>query len=303
MQFFLFCFGVACIGVYQAFAGYYRYTAADMFPPTQRGKAISTVLSGGVIAAVIGPFLATAVKDTTSVEFAGSYALVAVLALLSCTILTLLGIDRPAPATADAAVKGDLVPRTLTQIARRPVFVCGVIGSCTGYFVMSSLMTAAPIAAEHLGHSMEDGEHVIQFHMAGMYATAFMSGPLTRRIGAAWTMLLGALVSALGVVCAMLDLSVTHFMIALGLVGVGWNLMFVAGSALVANSYLPHERSVVQGVGEIFTLGGSAIGALAAGPLLTTLAWAPMNGVMLVPLAISVCAASGYLFTSRSHAV
>ena len=306
-QFVLFCIGIACIGVYQAFAAYYRYAAADIVPPEQRGKAISTVLSGGVIAAVVGPFLATAVKDIAPVEFVGSYALVTVLALISICVLSLLTVGGPdAAATAglpaSAAAEG-LAPRTLKEIARQPLFVAGVVGSCAGYFVMTSLMTAAPIAAVRSGYTVHDGAQVIQWHMVGMYATALVSGPLTRKIGAGWTLLIGCCTSALGTVTAMTSLSHMNFMIALGLVGVGWNFMYVSGSALVANSYRLQERSVVQGVGEIFTLGGSAVGALTAGPVLDALSWEPMNAALLVPIAASALITVGYLYNSRTRNV
>ncbi|MEU4846176.1 MFS transporter [Streptomyces gilvosporeus] len=302
-RFVLFCCGIACIGVYQAFAGYYRYAAADIHPPEQRGKAISTVLSGGVIAAVIGPFLATTVKDVLPVEFAGSYALVTVLALISLGVLSLLTADGPAaptPATAGPGPEESGAPRTLKEIARQPVFLAGAVGSCVGYFVMTSLMTAAPLAAVRAGHTVHDGAQVIQWHMVGMYATAFVSGRLTRKIGAGWTLLIGGTISALGTAFAMAGPSHMNFMIALGLIGVGWNLMYVSGSALVANSYRPQERSVVQGIGEIFTLGGSAVGALSAGPVLNALGWAPMNAALLAPIAASALLTLAYLFRSRS---
>ncbi|MEU5081217.1 MULTISPECIES: MFS transporter [Streptomyces] len=305
-QFVLFCFGIACIGVHQAFAGYYRYAAADMFPPEERGKAISTVLSGGVIAAVAGPFLATAVKDLGPVEFTGSYALVTVLALISLGVLsTLTAEDTEAAAAAPSgpqAAAEDAAPRTLGQIAKQPVFLAGVAGSCVGYFTMTSLMAAAPIAAVRAGHSVHDGAQVIQWHMVGMYATAFASGPLTRSIGAGRTLLIGAAVSALGAATALTGLSHTHFMIALGLIGVGWNLMYVSGSALVAHSYRPRERSLVQGIGEVFTLGGSAVGALAAGPVLDALGWESMNAALLVPLAVSAVVTVAHLRAARPRA-
>lgn len=304
-QFVLFCLGIACIGVHQAFAGYYRYAAADMFPPEERGKAISTVLSGGVIAAVAGPFLATAVKDLGPVEFTGSYALVTVLALVSIGVLSMLTAGDTEAAAArprPGAAAEDVAPRALGQIMRQPVFLAGVAGSCAGYFTMTSLMAAAPIAAVGAGHSVHDGAQVIQWHMVGMYATAFASGPLTRSIGAGRTLLIGAAVSALGAVTALTGLSHMTFMIALGLIGVGWNLMYVSGSALVANSYRPQERSVVQGIGEIFTLGGSAVGALAAGPVLDALGWESMNAALLVPLAVSAVVTVAHLRAARPRA-
>ncbi len=301
-QFALFCVGVGLIGVYQAFAGYYRYAAADLFPAPQRGRAISTVLSGGVIAAVVGPFLATAVKDTLSVEFAGAYALVTVLALVSAGVLGLLRAGEPGRTAQHPQPDGDgeaeLERRPLSVIARQWVFVTGVLGAGVGNFVMTLLMTAAPIAAVHAGRTIGQGANVMQWHMVGMYATAFVAGPLTRRFGASGTLLLGGLVSTAGAGIATSSLSVTAFMSALALVGIGWNLMYVSGSALIASSYRLSERAAAQGVGEIFTLGGAAVGSLVAGPLVSALGWRPMAAWMLPLLAVSVLSTCGHLAAS-----
>lgn len=296
-SFVLFCLGVACIGVFQALAGYYRYTAADISPADQRAKAISTVLSGGILAAVAGPFLATAVSGVLPVVFAGSYALVTALGLASTAVVAFMTVDRAEKAAEKAVPAGD--PRTLKEIARQPVFLAGVAGAGAGYFTMTLAMTAAPIAASGSGHSVHAAASVIQWHMAGMYATAFVSGRLAAGIGAAQTVLAGVVVNAAGALIALSGSSHTHFTVALALIGIGWNLMFVSGTTLLASSYLPHERSVTQGVSEMFTLGASALGALTAGPLLSATSWPTVNAFLLVPLAISAVFAALHLVKKR----
>ncbi|MGW3108177.1 MFS transporter [Streptomyces sp. NPDC001100] len=295
-SFWLFCAGVSLIGIYQAFAGYYRYTAADISEPDRKSRAISTVLGGGIVAAVAGPFMATALKDVLPVEFAASYLLVTALALVSVGVTSLLSVDETPPSSTDAGDSTDAANsgeaavteaiRTLGKIARQSVFLTGVTGMCTGYLVMTSAMTGAPIASSEHSHTMAEGARMIQWHMVGMYGTAFFSGRLARRFGAAPTLLGGTLVTTAGTLAAVTGTTQTHFMVALALIGVGWNLMYVSGSTLLAASYRPEERSAVQGVGEVFTLGGSALGALAAGPLLAVIGWTHTNAVYLVPLAV-----------------
>lgn len=305
-EFALFCLGVGLIGVYQAFASYYRYAAADLYPIPQRGKAISTVLTGGVVAAIAGPLLATTVQHALGVEFAGAYALVTVLAVLSTAVLMFLpggAAVAPEPRDDTAAQPTPELPRPLMRIIRQPVFVTGLAGCAVGNLVMMLLMTAAPIAAVHAGHSVDQGAHVVQWHLEGMYATAFLSGPLTRRFGAARTLVIGTTVIGAGAVVASSGLSAMAFMIGLGLVGIGWNVMFVAGSALVAASYRPNERATVQGMGEVFTQGGGAAGALAAGPLLRAVSWPVLNVATLVPVGLTMLVAVLYLWQAarRSH--
>jgi predicted MFS family arabinose efflux permease len=299
--FVLFCLGVGCIGIYHAIAGYYRYAAADISPPGQRGRAISTVLSGGVLAAIAGPFLATATRNVLSAPFAGSYGFVTVLAVISMAVQSRLTLDAAAQpkAAACSAPTAENTTRTLGQIARQPTFIAGVAGCAIGYFTMISAMTAAPIAEIMERRTVSQGASIIQGHMVGMYATVFVSGRLVQRIGATWTLTIGTFVTSAAAVIATTGTSQVHFMVALTLFGIGWNLMYVSGSALLASSYRPLERTVVQGVGEVCTLGGSAVGALSAGSVLNLVGWTTMVALLLGPLCLALLAALWHFAASR----
>jgi MFS family permease len=308
-SFLLFCFGVGCIGIYQAFASYYRYTAADISAPKQRGQAISTVLSGGVVAAVAGPFIATSAKDVLRVPYAGSYLLVTLLALVSIGVLALLTVDKMVSASitsAKSAVDDGVQhqeSRPLGVIVRQLVFISGVAGTGIAAFSMNLTMTASPIAAMNHHHTVEQSAQIIQWHMVGMYATAFISGRLCQRIGPPWTLLAGTGVMALGAITGASGTSQHQFMLTLGLIGVGWNLMYVSGSALVAASYRPHESGRVQGIGEFCTLSSSAAGALSAALLLSLLGWSHLSAAVLLPLLVCLILTVSYLVSqsSRQH--
>lgn len=329
-DFALFCAGTACVGVFQGFATYYRYAAADDALPERRPRAISTVLAGGVLAAVAGPFIATAGRDLLATEFAGSYLLVTVLGVASMLVLLPLRLPRPGRAgdtaaddttdgtgdgTGDgtaaaagaggAAGAGDAAaapPRPMREVLTQRVFLTGVTGTTTGYFVMMLLMTAAPISAMSHHHTVEQGALVVQWHLVGMFAPSLLSGHVVERFGAAQTLLAGVGVSLGGAVMAMLGTSQTHFMVSLAAIGVGWNLMQVAGTSLVVQSYRAAEGARTQATAESATAVAAALGSLCAGVLLDAAGWRNLNVVALALLVPAGVLTVSYLSRARAAA-
>lgn len=286
-MFFLFAVGTLAVGIYQAFANYYRYAAADDVVADQRGRAISTVLAGGVLAAVGGPFLATAAKDVFLTEFVGSYVLVSVLAVGSGLILlSWRGGSRVGRLQPDSDELPDIAQPRFADIIRRSAFLVGVGGTALGYFVMMVLMTAAPIAAVSHHHTITQGAFIVQWHMVGMFAPALVSGWIIGRLGKTVALCAGIVMSAVGAIIDMSGSTQAHFMVALLLVGVGWNFMYVSGTTFIAGAYAARERARVQACAELLTMSGSALGALSAGALLAALGWTSLNTLVLVPLLV-----------------
>ncbi|BCJ31549.1 MFS transporter [Actinocatenispora sera] len=280
----LFCLGTALVGGYQAAAGYYSFAAADDAPTGKRGRAIATVLIGGVVAAVVGPFLATTGVHVLPVPFAGAYLLVTVLAVVSAGLLRLL---REPPAATPTDEPDTAGARPLREIMRTPRFVAGGVGGALAYLVMSLLMTAAPIAAVNHHHSVAQGASVVQWHLVGMFLPALVSGHLVQWLRPVPVLVDGILLSAAGAVVAATGTGVPTFMVSLILVGVGWNLMFVAATTLVAAAYRPSERVRTQTAAQTMARVASAAGSLSAGALLTGIGWDRTALLTLIPLAIA----------------
>ena len=178
-DFWAFCAGTALVGVFQAFAQYYRLAAADAVEPAAKSRAISVVMAGGVIAAIAGPALAAWSRDLFApVAFAGAYLMVALLALLSAALLWVGYRDAEAPAAAGETQAG-LPARPLREVARQPVFVAALANNVVGSVSMMFIMTAAPLACSH---GIGDGANIMQWHLVGMYAPAF-AGALIQRFG------------------------------------------------------------------------------------------------------------------------
>jgi MFS family permease len=280
-DFWLFCLGTAGVGAFQAFAQYYRLAAADSVPSSAKARAISTVLAGGVIAAVLGPALAAWSRDLLPILFAGSYLMVFALALASAALLAAGYRDVAMPAEAATAVGAPARP--LRAIVRQPIFLAAAANNVIGGAAMMLVMTAAPLAAVACGYGIDDGAHIIQWHLVGMFAPSFVAGRLIDRFGLAAVLFAGMVLNLACAAVAVATTSLVAFYVALLCLGIGWNFMFVGGTTLLARSYRPAERARTQGAAEMLRYAATVVATLAAGPLLQMGGWAVLN-ILLVPM-------------------
>jgi len=289
-SFWLFCAGTFVTGAYTGFGTFYRFAAADGARAEWKARAISLVLTGGVLAAVLGPELAKATVDLLAPHvFAGSFAALGVTTLLALALLQLLDIPPPAETAAGPA-------RPLGEIARQPVFVVAVASAMIAYGVMNLVMTATPLAMLACDHGFHDAATVIQWHALGMFVPSFFTGGLIRRWGVTPVMALGA---ALLAACAAVNLAgvaFANFWVALLLLGIGWNFVFVGASALVTESYRPAERAKAQALNDFLVFATVSATALASGALMHLGGWAPVN---LATLPFVAAAALAVLWLAR----
>ncbi len=231
-DFTLFCAGMAVLGAFMAFGGYYRFAAAELVPPEYSSRAIGWVTGGGVVAAFAGTWLSMLTENIRGLpEFSVSYVLISVTAALTVFLAVLL--RAPTPTKEECARCG----RPLWFIARQPEYVVAVIAAALGYFVMGLIMNATPLAMRAHLFTFGVTAFVIQWHVVAMFAPSFVTGSLISRLGVARVLLLGvALVS----VCVIISLSGTgrmHFWFALLALGVGWNFLYIGGTTLLTRTY------------------------------------------------------------------
>jgi MFS family permease len=278
--------GSVLIGVSSAFAQLYRFAAAEAVSPGERGRAISIVLGGGLVAAFLGPLLARATADLLAPRFAASYLAVPGLALVTALLVLALRLPEARSERAEGPA------RPVAAIVRQPVFLTAVASGMAGYGVMSLLMTGAPLAmTTHHGHGLADAAFVIQWHLVGMFLPAFFAGWLVRRTGEPATILLGIAASAASLVVAFAGVEVWHFWLALTLVGAGWSLMFVGGSTLVTQAFAGAERARAQAAHDFLVWTTVTVTSLSSGQLLHRQGWhavlataAPLLAVALAML-------------------
>lgn len=298
-DFWIFCLGTAGVGIFQAFAGYYRLAAADAVALEGKAKAISFVLAGGVAAAILGPLLASWTKDILPAMFAGSYLLVCALGVASVLLFALVFRDQRYTSHVEQ-FEGDARP--VRVVFMQPISWAALANNVIGGAIMMLLMTAAPLAAVGAGHTIDDGAGMIQWHLVGMYAPSLFAGALIRRFGLARILIAGMVLTAICPVIAVSSLQVPAFYVALLSLGVGWNFMFVGGTTLLAGSYLPVERAKIQGIAEMLRAAVTALTSLAAGPLLEWLGWKQLNLICL-PLVVVAVAMTAYWILDEKKAL
>jgi predicted MFS family arabinose efflux permease len=295
-SFWLLALGCGLVGMSSAFGQLYRFAAAEAVSPEKRSRAISLVLAGGLVASFVGPQLARVTADLFATPFVGSVLTVPLLALV--TVLFLAGLRLPAAVSGQAAGS----TRPLSAIARQPTFLAAVVSQMTGYGVMNLLMTGTPLAmTTYHGHGLRDAVFVIQWHMVGMFLPSFFTGALIQRIGERATILLGIAVNVASVAVAFTGFGVWQFWLALTLLGVGWNLMFVGGSTLVTRTYTSAERAKAQAANDFVIWTTVAVTSLSSGQLLHRHGWHAVVTTAAPLLALAVAAMLAGAWRARSE--
>ncbi|MES2877776.1 MAG: MFS transporter [Pseudomonadota bacterium] len=305
-DFVLFCVGTSCMGVFQAFAQYYRLAAADGVSLDRKSKAISLVMTGGVVAAVLGPLVAQWSRGAVPGNaFAGAYAVVTLLGLLSVLLLMWQYQDRfsvtKASHPSHAANESTLhePARPVRVILRQPIFIAALANNLIGYAVMMFIMTATPLAMLDCHYGIDDSVGVIQWHLVAMYAPSFFTGWLIQRYGVTFVLLMGTALCGLCVALAGMASTLDNFYAALLCLGLGWNFMFVGGTTLLARAYRPAEQGKAQAISEFSTFAATALASLCAGQLLSRLGWATMNVAVLPLLVLAAVATLSWAWRER----
>lgn len=280
-SFMLFCLGTFIAGFYTAFVHSYRFAAVDSASDSYKPRAISLVMVGGLMAAVIGPQTVIWTRDLAPhYPFATSFLALSALALLAIPVVAMLN----APAPARQASGG----RPLGQIMRQPRFITAVIAGLVSYGLMAFLMTAAPMAMVACGHSIGEAALGIQWHVLAMFGPSFFTGRLISRYGKDKITAAGLVMIAAAAVIGLSGITVLHFWAALVLLGVGWNFGFVGATAMVTECYRPEERTKVQAANDFLVFGSVALASLSSGKLLHLGGWDIVNWVVFPAVALAL---------------
>ena len=279
-NFWLVCAGTLVAGYYAANAGLYRFAAAELAQPAAREKAVSLVMAGGLIGAVLGPALAARTRDLAGAPFAGAYIALAGVAALALLLMAFLRF--PPVAEKEKAGSG----RSVLELLRQPAFLVAALAGGLGFGVMNLLMAATPLAMQMCGLPFSDAAFVLQWHVVGMFAPGFFTGHLIKRFGTLPVMAVGLALNALCIAIALSGVELHQFLVALFVLGVGWNFLFTGSTTLALTAYAPEERDRAQAVLNFFVFGTLAISSFASGVLVTTQGWTLLNLGSLVPVAV-----------------
>lgn len=278
-DFWLFALSLLLVGMSSGFTQKIRFAAADVSPSFYKPRAISWILAGGMISAIVGSQLAILAKDLLSpVLFAGSFAALIPIGLIAVGLLSLLKLPEPvAPTDGTKASTG----RPLKEIVLTQRFLTGMICGISTYALMTFMMTGAPLAmVVGCGFSPELATLGIQWHVLAMFAPSFFTGMLITRFGTEKVVAAGLIILIACAVVAHLGIALWNFWGALILLGAGWNFGFIGATAMIASSYRPEEADKVQGFHDIILFGSVALASFASGKVFAIYGWSVMNLVI-----------------------
>ncbi len=289
-QFWLFVLATFCIGTFTGFANYMRYAAAESVAPADKGKAVSFVMLGGVLAAVIGPNLARLSREwVQGAEFAGSYASVVGLYIVILLVCSFLKFEpaKPVVQTDNGQNAKQDTGMPIWQIARRPRYTVALLSGMLGYSVMSFVMTATPLAMDQNAFLFSDTAMVIQWHVLAMFAPSFVTGTLISRFGVMRILYCGVF---FGLLCIGINLTGTsfwHFFVALVCLGISWNFLFVGSTTMITDTYEEKEKNKAQALNDFSVFSMVTLASLSAGALQNIFGWQMVN-IGAIPLLLVI---------------
>ncbi|WP_114286064.1 MFS transporter [Candidatus Halocynthiibacter alkanivorans] len=286
----LFLLGSLFTGVYMSAQGFYRFAATDTASAEFRPKAISYVMSGGLVAAIIGPQLVkatlqpmdVAVLGASQVDYLGIYLAVIAINVVGSFVFFFLDIPTPEAPAKDAA-RG----RSRLELLRNPRVLVAIICAMVSYSLMTLVMTSTPLAVVGAGHGEMHAADIVSFHVLAMFIPSFFTGHLIARFGTERIITLGLVTLLTAGLIGLSGVSLMHFKGALVLLGLGWNFGFIGATTMLAGTHSPEERGRVQGMNDMMVFGFVTLASLASGALMNGMGSSAQDGWTAVNLAMA----------------
>ncbi|MGR3437501.1 MFS transporter [Salipiger abyssi] len=278
----IFLLGSLLTGTYMSAQGFYRFAAADTASEAFRPKAISYVMAGGLLAAVIGPQLVKLTANAFVIPFLGTYAAVIAVNLVGSVMFLFLDIPKP-PVPAHDAPKG----RSRWELLTTPRIAVAVICAMVSYALMNLVMTSTPLAVVGCGFETGDAANIVTAHVLAMYVPSFFTGHMIGRYGVEKVVALGLFILACAGGVALMGVELEQFFLALVLLGIGWNFGFIGATTMLAGAHEPHERGRMQGLNDLLVFGGVTMASLASGGLMNCSGGTAQEGWTAVNMAMA----------------
>ena len=276
-SFWAFTFSALCFGAVGAVVQQFRFVAMAAVPAVQTAVVAARLLLAGIVSAFLGPELTRLAAWWPQWGFAASFTGLALFFVLAGVVLWWFMPQQKAADSQQVAAA-----RPLHELLQQPVLWLAMLSAACAYGVMAYIMTATPLSmTEGMGYALSDAKWVIQSHIAAMFLPSLISGHLIRWAGHWWMIMTGLMVMVACLVIAWFDQTILHYWLGLVLLGLGWNLLFVAGTSLLSQCYRPAEATRVQGVNDLAVFGAQAIGALASGAVVLLIGW---QGLLLTTI-------------------
>jgi MFS family permease len=283
-SFYVLLVGSLLTGVYMSAQGFYRFAATDTASEAFRPKAISYVMAGGLISAIIGPQLNKLVQDAFVVPFLGTYLAVAALNLFG--MLLFLALDLPKGTKGQPVMANAPKARSRRELLRDPRIIVAVICGMVAYSLMNLVMTSTPLAVVGCGFTKNNANDIVSAHVLAMFAPSFFTGHLIARFGVEKIIATGLVILMGAGMVALSGVAIPNFFGALILLGIGWNFGFIGATTMLSSAHAPHERGVVQGMNDMIVFGMVTVASLASGGLMKCSGGTAVEGWDAVNLAM-----------------
>ncbi|MDA1286952.1 MAG: MFS transporter [Proteobacteria bacterium] len=284
----LFLLGSYFTGIYMSAHGFYRFAAVDTASEGFRPKAMSYVMAGGLVSAIIGPQLATASDLWLAVPIMGTYLTVVAINLTGFVLFLFLDIPTP-----EKPRIGALAGRTRLEMLKTPRILVAVIAAMVSYSLMNLVMTSTPLAVVGCGFDKVTAGHVVSAHVLAMYIPSFFTGHVIARFGAEKVVAIGLTILAAAGLVGLAGVDILNFYVALMLLGIGWNFGFIGASTMLSGAHSVEERGRIQGINDMIVFGCVTLASLSSGLLMncsgsTVVAgWTAVNLAMIPLLAFA----------------
>ncbi|MCZ8341461.1 MAG: MFS transporter [Leptospira sp.] len=287
-NFFWYTYGHLFFGLHQSFLQYLRFVAMESVSHSQRSTALSWILVAGIPAALFGPLVGLWGKDLVAEHlYLGCFLILGIVLVLQFLVISFL--PKPIQRFEEEVSHGTFnqSPRPFAYHFKNLGLWSSILSSAFGFGLMAMLMSAVPVAMKHHGHEMHASTLVLQWHVLGMYIPSFFSGILVKKIGAPQLILAGVIVLSLQVFSALQGTDFLPFAVSLILLGVGWNFMYVGGTNLLVEQYIPAEKNSIQAFHDIFVYSTATLSVYGAGYLEAKIGWHSLN-LVSIPFLIFV---------------
>lgn len=292
-SFALYCFAIGVIGVCLSGVQQFRFAAMESVEPGKMPRAASTVMLAGVAAAFIGPELALVGRNLFTVEFTGSFLLLA-LCYVACFAVMWV-YEQPQELRQTHRRDGG----SAKELFGVPLFWVAVFGGTIGFVIMTFVMTATPISMhDHHGHSLVDTKWVIQSHVTAMFLPSLILPWLVARLGAQSVIVLGLICYGVTIAIGITGPGIWYFWFSLVFLGIGWNFMFLGATTLLPQTHRPEHHFKAQAVNDSVVFSLQAVAALGSGAVLNLWGW---HSVLLACLPLMAVQLVLQFFCNRKH--
>ncbi|MBP6702520.1 MAG: MFS transporter [Vicinamibacteria bacterium] len=281
-----FIVGLALMGAANSALQLARFMAGEVHRLEERGRAISTVVLGGTVGAVLGPTLvapmSTLATSLGGPPLAGPYAASAAFFSLGAVLVALLLWPDPrdlARQVHRSAASSASTVRSVREILGDPGVRIAGLTMAIAQVVMVMLMVITSLHMSHHHHALSSIAAVMSSHVFGMYAFSVVSGRIADRFGRGPLIGVGAVVLVISCLLATLSTDVTPLAIALFLLGLGWNFCYVGGSTLLSDCLSQDERARIQSFNDFLLTSLAGTGSALSGLVFSSVGYAVMGYV------------------------